>query len=221
MAPPSARWRPDGWRRLARAICACSARSPISPPIPFSAPPCTSRPPRAPNNRPAATTLPPPRPARDQPGFGPGGPGSRATGPTPAAVAIENARLFAETQRRLQRLQALRTIDLAITSSMDSHISLRVLVDQAMTHLAVDAVDVLLLDPQTHRLELASSRGFKTAPPRFALRVDEGLAGQAFMERRMLHVPSLGSMVTHTVRDPWFTTEGFDTYFGMPLVAKG
>ncbi len=144
-----------------------------------------------------------------------------ATVASTAAVAIENARLFAETQRRLQRLQALRTIDLAITSSMDSHISLRVLVDQAMTHLGVDAVDVLLLDTQSHRLELATSRGFKTAPPRFALRVDEGMAGQAFMERRLLHARQLASTRTHTVRDPWFAAEGFSTYFGMPLVAKG
>ena len=144
-----------------------------------------------------------------------------ATVASTAAVAIENARLFAETQRRLLRLQALRTIDLAITSSMDSHISLRVLVDQCMTHLEVDAVDVLLLDSQTHRLELAAGRGFRTVPPRFSLRVDEGLAGQAFMERRLLRVPRLTSTPTHTVRDAWFAAEGFATYFGMPLVAKG
>jgi len=41
------------------------------------------------------------------------------------------------------------------------------------------------------------------------------------MERRLLHVRQLASTHTHTVRDPWFALEGFSTYFGMPLVAKG
>ncbi len=144
-----------------------------------------------------------------------------ATVANTAAVAIENARLFAETRSRLQRLQALRTIDLAITSSMDSHISLRVLVDQAATHLGVDAVDVLLLDSQSHRLELAAGRGFRTQPPRFSLRVDEGNAGRAFMERRLMRVQRLSTHPTPSARQPWIASEGFVTYFGMPLVAKG
>jgi PAS domain S-box-containing protein len=144
-----------------------------------------------------------------------------ATVANTAAVAIENARLFAETRRRLQRLQALRTIDLAITSSMDSHISLRVLVDQAATHLGVDAVDVLLLDNQSHRLELAAGRGFRAQPPRFSLRVDEGEAGRAFMERRLLRVQQLSTQSTPSARTPWIAAEGFVAYFGMPLVAKG
>ena len=144
-----------------------------------------------------------------------------ATVASTAAVAIENARLFAETQRRLLRLQALRTIDLAITSSLDSQISLRVLVDQAKTHLEVDAVDVLLLDSQTHRLELAAGRGFRATPPHFSLRVDEGLAGQAIMERRLLRVPRLASLSSPLARGAWFAAEGFATYIGVPLVAKG
>jgi putative nucleotidyltransferase with HDIG domain len=144
-----------------------------------------------------------------------------ATVANTAAVAIENARLFAETQRRLMRLQALRTIDLAISSSMDAHISLRVLVDQAATHLGVDAVDVLLLDNDSHRLEMAAGRGFKSPPPRFSLRVDEGNAGRAFMERRLLRVPKLPGQSAHSARAPWIAAEGFVAYFGMPLMAKG
>ncbi len=154
-------------------------------------------------------------------GFGPEAADLLATVASTAAVAIENARLFAETQRRLLRLQALRTIDLAITSSLDSRISLRVLVDQAATQLGVDAVDVLLLDASSYRLELAVGRGFKSPPPRFAMRVDDSLAGRAVLERRLVRVPRLASQPSHPARETWMLVEGFVAYWAMPLVAKG
>jgi len=94
-------------------------------------------------------------------------------------------------------------------------------VDQAATHLGVDAVDVLLLDGQSHRLELAAGRGFRTQPPRFSLRVDEDNAGRAFMERRLVRVPQLTAQPSPSPRASWIASEGYVAYFGMPLVAKG
>ncbi|MGH2399569.1 MAG: GAF domain-containing protein, partial [bacterium] len=54
-----------------------------------------------------------------------------------AAAALENARLFAETERRVQQLGALRAIDLAITGSLDLRVTLNVLLDQATSQLQV------------------------------------------------------------------------------------
>ncbi|MBI3742629.1 MAG: GAF domain-containing protein, partial [Chloroflexi bacterium] len=47
-----------------------------------------------------------------------------------AAIAIENAQLFNETQRRLEQMQALRVVDLAIKGSLDLKLTLSVLLEQ-------------------------------------------------------------------------------------------
>src|SRR5439155_14692899 len=55
-----------------------------------------------------------------------------------AAAALENARLLNEAEGRLQQLQALRSIDMAITASLDLRVVLNVILDQVTTHLKVD-----------------------------------------------------------------------------------
>ncbi len=63
-----------------------------------------------------------------------------------ATIALENARLHQRTQRGLKRLSALRTIDNAISSSLDLRFTLEVLLNQVISNLDVDATDVLLFN---------------------------------------------------------------------------
>ena len=48
------------------------------------------------------------------------------------AVAYENASLLVQTRQALQRLSALRAIDLAILSSFDLRVTLNMLLDQVI-----------------------------------------------------------------------------------------
>ncbi|MBI2973911.1 MAG: response regulator, partial [Armatimonadetes bacterium] len=65
-------------------------------------------------------------------------------------------------RHQLERLAALRDIDLAITSSLDLRVTLGVLLDQVTERLRVDAAAVLLLNQHTQMLEFAAGRGFRT-----------------------------------------------------------
>jgi HD-GYP domain-containing protein (c-di-GMP phosphodiesterase class II) len=161
-----------------------------------------------------------------------------------AAVAVQNARLYAEVQqelgareqaeerirRQLERLSALRDIDVAITGSLDLHVPLEILLSQVTVQLGVDAASVLLLNPHTQTLEYAARRGFRTgALQHTTLRLGEGYAGRAALERRTIVVPDLRSSSS----DPDFgqsriealrssiQKEAFIGYYGVPLVAKG
>ncbi|HLB47925.1 MAG TPA: PAS domain S-box protein [Anaerolineales bacterium] len=139
-----------------------------------------------------------------------------------AAIAIENARLFAETQRRLDRLQALRAIDSTITASLDIRITLNTVLDQTMAQLGVDAADVLLLRPHMQILEYVAGRGFHTrAIERSALRVGEGLAGRAALERRHMSVANLGESGSVFKRSALLAEEGFVAHHAVPIIAKG
>lgn len=139
-----------------------------------------------------------------------------------AAVALENARLFQDAQRRLERVQALRNIEAAITSSLDLQVILDVLLDQIIAQLAIDAADMLLFNPSTQTLDFAVGYGFRTDALRHTqLRLGEGYAGQAALEQRIKYLPNLHRGNTDFLRSPLLKNEGFISYYGVPLIAKG
>jgi PAS domain S-box-containing protein len=139
-----------------------------------------------------------------------------------AAAALENARLFEKTDRHLQQVQALRTIDAAIASSFDLKVILNIILYQIVSQLDVDAADVMLLNPHNYALEYSVGRGFhSSAIERSRFLLGEGVVGQQVMERRTIHIPDLQVVVHNLLRADIFRDEGFVTYSAAPLVAKG
>lgn len=138
-----------------------------------------------------------------------------------AAAAIENARLFQETEDNLEHLRALRAVDLAITSSLDLRVTLDVLLDNVTSQLKVDATALLLLNPHSKLLEYTAGRGFHTrALQHTRLKIGQGYAGQAVTEQRTIRVPNVMEAEGFS-KAPMLKPEGFVSYFGVPLVAKG
>jgi PAS domain S-box-containing protein len=139
-----------------------------------------------------------------------------------AASAVHNARLFEETHRRLQHLQALREIDLTIASSMDLSMTLEVLIDQVISQLGVDAADVLILTPSSQTLEYAVGRGFYgEALKHTYLRLGDGLAGRAALERTVIEIHNLDAALVGPLRTTLLEREHFVDYHAVPLIAKG
>lgn len=138
-----------------------------------------------------------------------------------AGNAIHRARLHEQTERRMEYLSALRTVDAAISASVDLRVVLEVLLDQTTSRLGVDAAAVLLLDPHTQTLEFGAGRGFRTRGIQCShLRLGEGHAGHAALERRPVHAAGV-TQANGFVRAALIAGEGFETYYGTPLVAKG
>jgi PAS domain S-box-containing protein len=130
----------------------------------------------------------------------------------------------AQIQRQLQQITTLRNIDMVITASLDLRLTLNVLLDQVTSQLDIHAADILLLHPHSRMLEYTAGRGFRTTALQYTrLRLGEGLAGQAALERRTISIPDFSSRVADfpqaTVRN--LQTENFVAYYGVPLVAKG
>jgi response regulator RpfG family c-di-GMP phosphodiesterase len=126
------------------------------------------------------------------------------------------------TQRHLDRLAALHDIDRAITGSLNLPLTLNVILDQVATQLGVHAVDVLLMNPLTKKLEFAAGRGFLSDKIKFSsLRLGEGLAGRVALQRRLVHEPDLSVGAGNCLRSSLVAREGFRTYYGTPLIAKG
>ena len=72
-----------------------------------------------------------------------------------AAIAIENARLFEEAQRKTQALGSLYTTILAIGSVLDTEVLLARLHEQVQRLLAADTFAVILHHPASEEIEVA------------------------------------------------------------------
>jgi PAS domain S-box-containing protein len=122
---------------------------------------------------------------------------------------------------QLKRIAALRAIDLAISSSLDLHLALSVVLSQVTAQLVVDAADVLLLNQQ-NVLEFAAGVGFRTeALMHTRLQLGEGYAGAAALQQKIVIAEDLQHGKMGFLSSPTFNEEGFRCYFGVPLVAKG
>lgn len=139
-----------------------------------------------------------------------------------AAVALENARLFAQIHFHNAQMQALRTIDDVISSSLDMQISLQVLLDQVSKQLQVDAADVYLFSREKRAFEFAAEWGFRAQRQQPArMEMGRSRLTRPTMERKIIFVQNLLQD-----QEPWKKTtlieqEGFISYAAAPLIAKG
>ncbi len=139
-----------------------------------------------------------------------------------AANAIHRATLHEQTEQRLQRLSALHAIDMAISSSLDLRVTLNILLEHVITQLNTDAATVLLLNPFSQTLECAASRGFRSRSiKQTRLRLGEGHAGRAALERRIISIPNVLESDDPCARSQILAGELFIAHHAVPLIAKG
>lgn len=139
-----------------------------------------------------------------------------------AAIAIENARLFKQTQRRLEQVSVLHQIDVVISSSADFHSTLKFVLEHILVQLNVDAAQVLLLDQSTMMLGYADGAGFPAyRQPEAPMPLQKSRAGQAILERRPLFIPNLTEYLKGGPDLMFSPGKKFRTYACVPLVAKG
>jgi putative nucleotidyltransferase with HDIG domain len=137
-------------------------------------------------------------------------------------ISIHRMYLHEQTVKQLERLAALRSIDLAISSVFDLQITLTILINEVIKQLNVDAASVLLIQPGSSRLEYAAGQGFFTHKiESTSQRIGQGNASRAVMERRIIEIPDLSKHNGKFVRAQLLSEEEFVSYYAVPLIAKG
>jgi len=123
---------------------------------------------------------------------------------------------------QIQRLKALRAIDIAISSSFNLGLTLDILLEQVIAQLKTDAAAILLFHPITRTLEYGASLGFRSTAIREAkVRLGEGYAGKAILERRIIHIPNLMETDSELAKALSLKGEEFIAYYCVPLIVKG
>jgi PAS domain S-box-containing protein len=134
----------------------------------------------------------------------------------------ERKRAEEQIQRQLKHLYALRMIDIAISSSFDLNVILDVVLQQVLSQLGVDASAILLFNNQLQTLEYAASRGLRSdALQHTQLKLGEGYAGRAVIERKTTHISDLMETGGKLANSLLLEHESFIEYYGVPLIVKG
>jgi PAS domain S-box-containing protein len=130
--------------------------------------------------------------------------------------------LNAQLVQRLERISALRRIDLAISGSVDLRHTLDVVLAQVLDQLAVAAAAVLLVEVPGQSLGYAAGKGFRTGPMRpVRLPLLNSLAGRIALSRLASPVIDLTRAPEDFTRADFAADEGFVAYTAIPLIAKG
>ncbi|MBL8050905.1 MAG: PAS domain S-box protein, partial [Anaerolineales bacterium] len=127
-----------------------------------------------------------------------------------------------QNQHQLKHMQALRDIDIAISNSFDLKLTLDVLLNATLSQLEVSAASVLLFNLDMSTLEYKAGKGFySTGIQQTNIRLGEGVAGKSALENHAVFVPNLAQTHEKFIRPDLLKDEGFVSYYGIPLVAKG
>jgi HD-GYP domain-containing protein (c-di-GMP phosphodiesterase class II) len=127
-----------------------------------------------------------------------------------------------ELQNQFRRLEALREIDIAIVSTTNLSLALTTILKQVRSSLSVDAADILLFHPDLYTLEFAAGHGFRTHDiEKTQLRLGQGHAGRAALEKKMVFTPDLSNTQETFLRKRLVEAEDFVSFFAVPLIAKG
>ncbi len=142
-----------------------------------------------------------------------------------AAAAIHRASLYEQIEHHLHELTALHAIDMAISTTLDLSSMLKVFLDQALTHLPVDGVVILLYNRHLQTLSYAAGRGEDGyAMQGITYRLGEGQAGRAVLERRIVSLQRNEDGTWQTEPDyALFSrlSKPFPKTYAVPLIARG
>lgn len=127
-----------------------------------------------------------------------------------------------QIRQQIARLTALRNIDIAITTNFNLQHTLSTVLTETINQLHVDAAAILLLHPQDRTLTYAATHKFRASHvTAVTIPLDESYAGQVVGKRRLVRVENLQEQPDGKTVTELLAGEGFVTYFGVPLIAKG
>jgi GAF domain-containing protein len=134
-----------------------------------------------------------------------------------AAIAIDNARLYAEATRRAERLRDLAELSQSITASLDTADVMQRIVNAAAGMAPGAKAAVHLYDPAHHilRVTATSSEDLRDRPAERA--ADLGLAGLVFERRQPIAIAAPAEHPRAIAR-PWWQARPTATYHGLPIM---
>ncbi|MGH7310019.1 MAG: GAF domain-containing protein, partial [Candidatus Rokuibacteriota bacterium] len=135
-----------------------------------------------------------------------------------AAIAIDNARVYAEATRRAERLRELAELSQSITASLDTGDVMQRIVNAAARMAPGAMAAVHVYDPARHVLRIAanSSDDLRDRPVERAANL--GLSGLVFERRQPVVIAAPGEH-PRAIAAAWWQGRPAASYHGLPIMA--
>ncbi len=141
-----------------------------------------------------------------------------------AVIAIENARLFRETQEALEHQTATSEVLRVISGSMaDTHPVFEKILESCQALFGVENLSINIARDGQLYIEAARGAAMEAARKVFPLPIEKTLSGQAILERRTIHVPDVGTVQGQLIVNLRMVIEELGSYTLLvaPLVKEG
>ena len=134
-----------------------------------------------------------------------------------AAIAIENARLFGETERRVAELATLTDVGKALSSTLRVDEVLQLIYEQTRRVMYAEDMIIALYDQARHEIECAFSTNPDDIPAGYRAPADTGLGGYIIKHRKSL---LLRSNVMERAREMGLEPVGqpAESWLGVPML---
>jgi HD-GYP domain-containing protein (c-di-GMP phosphodiesterase class II) len=127
-----------------------------------------------------------------------------------------------EARRRLAQVQALRRIDIAITTTPDIAEVLRVCVAQVIAQLGVDIAVITNYDAARHELRWGVDAGLRVSlDPTFVMSAEGTTAGRVIAAGRRVALSDIDLKYVDANLRQMMEAEGVVSFYGTPLLANG
>ena len=138
-----------------------------------------------------------------------------------AATAIENARLYQESQRRANHMAVLNSVSATVSQSLDLETTLSTALDKALEVVGTEAGAISLIDEETQELVIRVHRGWRQQDLADNMRVKlgQGLSGQAVLTGEVVVTGRLDDEPRLAV--PQVRAEGVQAMALAPMRARG
>ncbi len=137
-----------------------------------------------------------------------------------AAVAIHNARLYADLEDRIGELHAIFEIDKAITSAIELETVLQQIVQMSIGLFDAKISSLMLYDEESQELVIAAAHGLSEEYIKKGnIKYGESIAGRVIKEGRPIAVYDLASDPRHIYAD-YVKKEGLCSLLSVPLSLK-
>lgn len=138
-----------------------------------------------------------------------------------AASALQRVAYHEQTERRLQRLNALHLVNRSINASMDMDFTLGMVLSQVVEQLDVEGAAIYFFREASRSLTLAACRGYRGEPFASVYDLRDDPAFQAILDRRMTLIPDLSAVRADQRFLARTLGQGFSAYAAVPLITKG
>jgi PAS domain S-box-containing protein/putative nucleotidyltransferase with HDIG domain len=135
---------------------------------------------------------------------------------------LARQQMYEQMEKQLNHISVLMEIDRAIASSLDLKVIGGIFTEKAIKHLQAEAVDILLYNQYAQKFSFLYGSGFlKQKEKQLVLNSSTDLCGKMLLNNESVFISNLLDEDIICTRSQLAQEEGFVSYYGMPITAKG